>query len=203
MEMGTGGGPPEYFLVLAMWLTMTAVMMAPVVFPWLRALHRLATDQPSLALAPFAVGYGVAWVGFSAVVAMLHVGLDAAGLPVPLGVGAPAASATVLIVAGAYQFTGLKASCLIHCRSPVGYLLVRWRHGPVGWARLGLRHGLYCVGCCWALMALALVVGMTSLTWMGAMAAFMVAETALPFGYRLAKPAGVVLLAAGVAMLAS
>ena len=193
-----------------MWLTMTAVMMAPVAYPWVRALHRLAgapsqpasLSQRSPALvAPFVAGYALAWAGFSAVAAAVHAGLGASGLPVPLGVRAPAASAVVLIVAGAYQFTGLKESCVVHCRSPAGYLLVHWREGRAGWARLGFRHGLYCVGCCWALMLLALVVGMASVLWMGAMAAFMVAETALPFGHRLAKPAGVVLVVAGVAIL--
>lgn len=211
-----------------MWLAMTAVMMAPVVYPWLRALHVLTNGprpgsapagrrdapQPApggssvpadgsspVAVVPFAAGYAVAWAGFSTAAATLHAALGAAGLPVPLWVHAPVAAATVLIVAGAFQFTGLKESCLVHCRSPAGYLLAHWRGGAAGWARLGLRHGLYCVGCCWALMALALVVGMASLAWMGAMAAFMAAETALPFGHRLARPAGAVLLAAGTAML--
>lgn len=226
----------DYLFAFAMWTAMTGAMMTPVVFPWLRALHRLAAkpprhrprpralprlavkppagarsdrrpprpsspDRKAVALAPFGTGYAVAWLGFSAAAASLHVGLSWAGLPIPLGTHAPTAAAVVVIVAGAFQFTRLKESCLVHCRSPAGYLLAHWQEGPGGWARLGIRHGLYCVGCCWALMALALVVGMASIGWMGLMAAFMAAETALPFGRRLTKPAGVALLVLGTAML--
>ena len=214
----------DFFVAFAMWLAMTGVMMTPVVYPWLRALHRLAAGPPSalepasaasdrpapgtasrrstaVPLAPFGAGYALAWAGFSATAATAHVVLAESGAPVPLTTHAPAAAATILIAAGAFQFTGLKESCLAHCRSPAGYLLAHWREGAIGWALLGLRHGLYCVGCCWALMALALVVGMASVAWMGLMAAFMAAETALPFGRRLTKPAGAVLLAVGTGML--
>lgn len=201
--------PPDYPRVLLMWLAMTGVMMAPVVFPWLRALRRVTGaggdpgDGASTAML-FAAGYAAAWAGFSASAAGLHLALLQLNIPVPTGLDAPVASAAALCFAGGFQFTRLKEACLAHCRSPAGYLLTHWRKGPAGHVRLGFRHGLHCVGCCWALMALALVVGMIDLVWMGLLMAVMVAETALPIGARLRKPVGIALLgAAAVVLLAA
>ena len=188
-----------------MWLAMTAVMMAPVVYPWLRALWRIAgrgvPGAPMVATVPFAGGYMVAWAGFSAAAAAVHMTLSAMSLPIPFAMDAPVLSATALGLAGTFQLTRLKEACLSHCRSPAGFLLTRWRPGAAASARLGLEHGLYCVGCCWALMALALAVGMIDLLWMGVLMAVMVAETTLPFGARLTRPVGVALLAAGAALV--
>ncbi len=189
-----------------MWLAMTGVMMAPVVFPWLRALRRVAgagasPGEGATTAMLFAVGYAVAWAGFSATVAGLHLALLRLNIPVPTRLDAPVASAAALCFAGGFQFTRLKEACLAHCRSPAGYLLTHWRKGPAGHARLGFGHGLHCVGCCWALMALALVVGMIDLVWMGLLMAVMVAETALPIGARLRKPVGVALFAAAAVVL--
>ena len=191
----------EYLPVFLMWLAMTGVMMAPVVLPWLRALRRLADGGPLSSVGPFAAGYAVAWAGFSAALAGVHLALSRMSVPVPFGLEAPALSAAALFLAGGFQFTRLKEACLSHCRSPAGYLLTHWRSGPAGHARLGFGHGLHCVGCCWALMALALVVGMINLVWMGLLMAVMVAETTLPGGGRLRKPVGAVLLAAGAIVL--
>ena len=208
----TGGAGP-YAPLLLMWLAMTGVMMAPVVLPWLRALSRIADGGavsstgpvpavgPFASVGPFAAGYAVAWAGFSAAAAGVHVALSRMSVPVPFGLEAPALSAAALWLAGGFQFTRLKEACLSHCRSPAGYLLTHWRNGPAGHARLGFGHGLHCVGCCWALMALALVVGMINLVWMGLLMAVMVAETTLPGGARLRKPVGILLLAAGLAVL--
>ncbi len=208
----------SYVSVFAMWLAMTAVMMAPVVFPWLRALRRMSesrADGPggrpneaaavtgsSTSVAQFAAGYAAAWAGFSAAAAGVQLSLASLGLPVPFGLDAPVLSALALFLAGSFQFTGLKDACLSHCRSPAGYLLTHWRKGTAAHARLGFGHGLHCIGCCWALMALALVVGMIDLVWMGLLMAVMVAETTLPFGGRLPRPVGIALIVAGVVVLA-
>ncbi len=185
-----------------MWLAMTGIMMAPVAYPWLRALNRIAVGGPLASVTPFMGGYMAAWAGFSAVAAALHLLLSAMTLPVPFGMDAPVLSAVALVLAGAFQLTPLKGACLSRCRSPAGFLLSRWREGAAGHARLGFEHGLHCVGCCWALMALALVVGMADLLWMGVLMTVMVAETTLPFGARLTKPVGVALIAAGAVVLA-
>ena len=192
----------SYLSTFSMWLAMTAVMMAPEVYPWLRALNRGAAAGGPGPATPFLGGYMAVWACFSALAAALHFALVAVALPVPSGLHSPALSAAALILAGAFQLTRLKEACLSHCRSPAGFLLSNWRSGPAGHARLGFAHGLHCVGCCWALMALALVVGMADLIWMGLLMAVMVAETTLPFGERLSRPVGVALIAAGVAALA-
>ncbi|MDE2979784.1 MAG: DUF2182 domain-containing protein [Gemmatimonadota bacterium] len=203
--MSGGAGP--YAPLLLMWLAMTGVMMAPVVWPWLRALSRIAEEGALAAVGPFpavgsfAAGYAVAWAGFSAALAGFHLALSRMSVPVPFGLEAPVHSAAALWLAGGFQFTRLKEACLSHCRSPAGFLLSHWRSGPAGHARLGFGHGLHCVGCCWALMALALVVGMINLVWMGLLMAVMVAETTLPAGARLRKPVGALLFAAGLAVL--
>lgn len=195
-------GSLTYLSVFSMWLAMTAVMMTPVVYPWLRALNRVAAAGGPGSVTPFLGGYMIAWAGFSAAAATVHFALAALALPVPSGLHAPGLSGAALILTGAFQFTALKQACLAHCRSPAGFLLTNWRPGAAGHARLGLEHGLHCVGCCWALMALALVVGMANLVWMGLLMAVMVAETTMPFGARLSRPIGVALIAAGVAVLA-
>lgn len=189
----------SYSFALAMWMAMTAVMMAPIVLPWLRALKRQAADRNTPSFVPhFAAGYAVAWMGFSAIAAALQLLLGFLKVPVPFGLDAPFHSAAVLGLAGAYQFTPFKGACLSRCRSPAGYLLARWRNGAAGHLRMGLGHGLDCVGCCWALMALALVSGMINLAWMGLLMAVMVAETTLPFGARITRPVGVGLVGAAV-----
>ncbi len=190
-----------------MWLAMTAAMMAPVVFPWLRALSRVGAGVAgpragpvSGPVAPFLVGYWAAWIGFGLAAAALQWTLAGFGLPVPFGLGAPGASALVLLLAGCFQFTPLKRACLAHCRSPVGYLLSHWRVGFAGRARMGLGHGLHCLGCCWALMLLALAVGMVHLGWMALLTGVMVAETSWRGGGRLTRPLGVALIAAAAAV---
>ncbi len=196
--------PVTYLGAFAMWLAMTAFMMAPVVYPWLRALGRIPAGKAKgvpTSIGPFVTGYGVAWAGFSAVAAWAQVSLSALGIPVPFGLEARAPSAAVLMLAGGYQLTGFKKACLVHCRSPAGYLLLHWRDGVVGRAQVGLGHGLYCVGCCWALMALAFVAGMANLVWMALLMAVMLAETTLPFGSRLTRPVGIALLALGGGVL--
>ncbi len=190
----------SFWPVFAMWLAMTAVMMAPVAYPWLRALWRIVPASRH-SVIPFVGGYMIAWTGFSAAAAGVQQTLSTLNLPVPFAMDAPVLSAAALGLAGTFQFTKLKEACLSHCRSPAGFLLTRWRPGAAASTRLGLEHGLFCVGCCWALMALALAVGMIGLLWMGLLMAVMVAETTLPFGARLTRPLGIALLAAGAAVL--
>ncbi len=200
-----------YLSALGMWLAMTGLMMTPIVLPWLRALSRLAPGRQETAARParlppvasFAAGYGAAWTGFSAAAAGLHVFLTVLEIPVPFVLDAPVHSAAALILAGGFQFTPFKQACLSRCRSPAGYLLAHWRGGVSGHLRMGFGHGLDCVGCCWALMALALVVGMVHLAWMGLLMAIMVAETTLPFGARITRPVGVALVVAGLVALAA
>jgi len=102
-----------------------------------------------------------------------------------------------LIVAGMYQWTSLKYSCLTHCRSPLGFLMTHWREGRGGAARIGAHHGIYCLGCCWLLMALLFVLGVMNLLWIAVLSIFVLAEKALPTGLVLGRAAGSLMIGWG------
>ncbi|MDQ3935938.1 MAG: DUF2182 domain-containing protein, partial [Actinomycetota bacterium] len=104
----------------------------------------------------------------------------------------------VIVAAAAYQLTPLKRACLVKCRSPMMFLAERWRHGRRGGLELGLRHGAWCLGCCWALMAALFAVGVMSLGWMALIAAFIAAEKLLPWPAVARRSVAVLLLALGI-----
>ena len=150
-----------------MWFGMMAAMMLPVSVPWVRVLISLGDGQPDASRQVprpwdrvrtgtlFLTGYLSVWLLFSLAAAALQLWLAAL---VPLGRDTPVAG-FLLVGAGLYQLSPVKAACLRHCRSPLTWFLTRWRDGPRGTLGMGWGHGLYCLGCCWALMALALVLG--------------------------------------------
>ena len=106
----------------------------------------------------------------------------------------------ILLLAGAYQLTPLKSRCLTGCRSPLGFLMSHWRDGPGGAFLMGSRHGLFCLGCCWALMAVLFVVGVMNLAWVAVLTLFILAEKAGPAGARVSRIGGAVLIALGAAL---
>jgi predicted metal-binding membrane protein len=108
----------------------------------------------------------------------------------------------VLIVAGVYQWTPLKETCLRHCRSPLDFLLFHWREGPLGVLLSGLGHGAFCLGCCWMLMALLFVGGIMNLAWIAAIALLVLVEKTLPWGGWMGRLIGVVLVLWGAGTLA-
>jgi predicted metal-binding membrane protein len=110
--------------------------------------------------------------------------------------------AAILLLAGVYQFTPLKSTCLRACRTPADFLLTHWHRGLLGQARLGIEHGLYCLGCCWALMALFVGVGAMSLVWAVGIAAMVLVEKVLPRGVGFGRIAGTLLIGAAVVVLA-
>jgi predicted metal-binding membrane protein len=191
----------------AMWLVMMIVMMAPVVWPWVRAFHRFdlsgrRADGSSLATAEFIGGYIVAWSGYALVAAAVQIGLQKLQMFDVVGdrLG-PWPAATVLAAAGLYQLAPLKRACLTHCRNPMTYFLTRWRPGPAGGLRIGLAHGAYCVGCCWALMATAFAVGVMNTWWMAFLTAAAFIEQVSPWGARLRVPLAIAMGAAAAARL--
>ena len=209
-----------YGAAAGMWAAMTAAMMLPVVVPWLRAVHRIergggwqsgggATATPAstrvrTSAAPFVTltfvaGYAAAWTIFVLLAAALQTALESSGIGTPLRRTGGFALAVPLLLVGGYQFTGIKNRCLSKCRSPMGYLLSHWRSGRLGGMSMGWGHGLHCLGCCWALMLLALVVGHMHLAWMAVLTAVMVVETTVPGGHRAVRPVGAVLILAGLA----
>ena len=196
-------------LYAAAWLLMIVAMMLPTTLPLLGVFARITGGREDarrlLALAIF--GYVLAWGGFGllahAADSALH---SAAAGSAWLSTHGWVIGAGVLAAAGAFQFSSLKYRCLERCRTPFGFVNARW-HGvrPAREAlRVGFDHGLFCVGCCWALMLATFVVGMGSLGWMLLLAALMAAEKNLPVGRRLAAPVGVgFLVAAGAVLVAN
>lgn len=184
-----------------LWFAMTLVMMAPVVAPWVRAYATLAAPTPGTrswtATAPFVAGYAMVWAAFAVVMALLQLALVSAGALAGDRLTGVAGS-VVLIGAGLFQFAPVKRACLTHCRNPLSYFLVRWRNGPPSGVRLGLGHGLFCLGCCWALMLASFALGTMHLGWMAALTAVMALEQVAPWGAALGRAFGAGLVALGV-----
>ena len=107
----------------------------------------------------------------------------------------------ILIGAGLYQLTPLKRACLLHCQSPLAFLMMHWRSGKVGAFQMGMHHGIYCLGCCWALMLVLFAVGVMNLAWVAVLAAFVLLEKVGPPGMLVSRVAGVIMIAAGLRFL--
>jgi predicted metal-binding membrane protein len=199
-------GAAGFPALFAMWAAMAAAMMAPTALPALATYEELplpgeAGGQGFLALL---AGYLAVWLGFAAAAAAMQITLATAGLVTPAGDSASAAlNAVLLALAGGYQFTALKEACLSKCRHPLGFFMQHWRPGRRAALALGLRLGLVCLGCCWALMALAFVGGTMNLAWMGLATLVMVLEKLPEIGRPVTRPLGVLLLAAAAAFAIS
>jgi predicted metal-binding membrane protein len=200
----------QYFLLIfLMWAAMMVAMMLPSALPTILIFHRAARNDPEIhsparRLFAFAAGYMLAWCGFSIVASFLQWGLAEAALLSPMMVSAtPWLGGSILIAAGLYQWTPLKSACLRQCRSPLAFIAQYWQPGMPGALQLGLRHGLYCVGCCWALMLLLFVGGVMSLLWIGGITAFVLLEKLAPYGARQGRLSGLALVVAGAWVLIS
>jgi predicted metal-binding membrane protein len=159
--------------------------------------------RPAVSTAIFVAGYLLVWTGFSALAALGQWALQAMALlsPHTLEVG-PVLGGALLVAAGLYQMTPLKYACLARCQTPLGFLVTEWREGRRGALVMGLRHGAYCAGCCWLLMALLFAAGVMHLGWVAAIAAFVLLEKLLPAGRLAPLVTGGALLAWGVVVIA-
>ncbi len=211
------GAPPGLFASLclpaseapfaalwAMWALMAAAMMLPTFAPALATYRDLgATGATNSAGAVALVGgYLAVWLAASAAGALAQTALAGKALLGPDGASlSHYLTAALLIGAGVWQFSAVKAACLSKCRHPLTFFLERWRPGTARAARMGAELGAHCLGCCWALMALAFVGGTMNLLWMGAATLFMTLEKLPDIGRWLTRPAGAALIGAGVAAL--
>ena len=194
---GGGLGASGFGSALAMWALMSAAMMAPTALPAFSTYDDLG-NVTATGFGKLLGGYLIAWGGFSAVAALAQVSLYDLGLigglgqslSVPLTMG-------LLIGAGIYQFSAWKDACLSRCRAPLMFFMQHWDEGPF---RNGLRLGLDCVGCCWALMLLGFVGGTMNLAFMGLAMLLMTLEKLPEIGRHLTKPLGAALIAAGLAI---
>ena len=199
--------PAYAVLILAMWWVMMVAMMLPSAAPMLLLFARVnrkdkSAGAPLVPTALFAAGYLLGWAGFCVFAAALQWGLESARLLSPmLATTNRWLGAGILIAAGLSQFTPLKAMCLRHCRTPLGFLLGNWRSGRLGALRMGLEHGAFCLGCCWFLMALLFFGGVMNLYWIAGLAVFVLLEKTVPLGHWLGRLAGAVLVASGVALV--
>jgi len=194
----------SFVAAVAMWQAMMVAMMAPVVAPWVTAFAALAAREGrgrGRARVAFGGGYFVAWLGYSVAAAFAQFLLQRRGV-LGSGLALPShAGALVLVGAGLFQLTPLKQACLTHCRNPLTYFLQRWHDGPPGGFGVGLRHGLYCVGCCWALMATAFALGVMNVAWMAGLVVVMAIEQRVPRGVVIGRLAGVAIAVWGVVRL--
>src|SRR5688572_6541743 len=193
----------DVFLTFAMWAVMMVGMMAGSAVPVLllfaasRAKRAEPGARPSVLM--FGLGYLAVWTGFSACAALTQWGLHEAALLSPMmSASSPYLAGAILIVAGAYQLAPWKWACLTHCRSPLGFLMTHWRDGHSGAFQMGLRHGAYCLGCCWALMCVLFVVGVMNLVWVALLTGLVLIEKVGRTGVMVARWAGVVTVVVGI-----
>lgn len=192
-------------LFLVTWTVMMVAMMFPAIVPvvvtfdrWVRRAHR-----PRSATMSFVGGYLLVWAGFGVLVHAAVVYLQPL---LPRGDGGIRLGAVLLVLAGAYQFTPVKSVCLRHCRSPLAFVAqhaAQLRRGGLATARVGVTHGFFCLGCCWGLMLILVLLGMMSLAWMAAVAGVIFFEKVLPRAWPVTLGVAVMLVGLGVALLVS
>jgi predicted metal-binding membrane protein len=202
-----GGYAVIVVLFVAAWTLMTVAMMLPTSLPLLALFYSLVRQRANrIRLVGLVVlGYLGVWTVFGALVHLADRGVhEVVAHSAVLEANEWAISAGTILLAGAYQFTALKERCLQKCRSPLSFIMERWRGGreTAHALRLGLSHGLFCLGCCWSLMLLMFAVGVGSIAWMLALGTVMAVEKNLPWGRRLTVPLGLVLLAVGFVLVA-
>ena len=197
---------PHLLLLVAMWAVMMTAMMlptaAPLILLYAAAARRSAEANPARCVHALAAGYLMVWWLFSVVLTALQRLLAAAFVLTPMMEPAsPIVGAVLLGIAGVYQLTPLKRACLRACRSPLGFLMQGWRNGAAGAFRLGVRHGAYCLGCCWALMLILFAGGVMNLVVIVTLTVWVLVEKSAPFGERTPVVSGAALLGMAVWML--
>ncbi|RLA13731.1 MAG: DUF2182 domain-containing protein [Gammaproteobacteria bacterium] len=188
---------------LLMWAVMMVAMMVPSAAPAILLYARLQQDKQgntkTRPVALFLGGYLAAWSLFSLGATLAQWGLhEGALLSGAMAIDHRWLAAAVLLITGLYQWTPLKQACLKHCQSPLGFLLGFWRDDSLGIVRMGWRHGLFCVGCCWLLMAILFTVGVMNLIWVALIAVYVLLEKVVPNGQRFARISGVLLCGSAV-----
>lgn len=192
-------------VVFGMWAVMMAAMMLPSAAPMILlygTISRRRQASANVGTTSFVLGYVVVWALFSTVAVALQFAMEeAALLSSMMEMTSIALAGALLIAAGLYQWTPLKQACLRRCRSPLDFIMTEWREGSAGAFVMGLRHGVYCLGCCWLLMLLLFVGGVMNLLWIGGLAAFVLIEKLAPAGHWIGRAAGIALILWGTATL--
>ena len=205
---GMGGGPGTDLETLGwflgMWVVMMAAMMFPSVLPTVALYSRMTRSQAPLAPLVFASGYLLTWTAVGVLAfAISNLGASLLGDELSWDAAGRWVAGGILSAAALYELTPLKDVCLGKCRSPLGFLLGSWRGGVWGALQMGAKHGAWCVGCCWALMAALFALGVMSVAWMAFVAALIAAEKTLPWRHAATYGTALVLLLLGVLLVAA
>lgn len=193
----------DFGLMFVMWAVMMVAMMVPTAAPMILVFatvnrRRREQQRPFIPTGVFLLGYLVVWTGFAVLATLAQWGLHTAALlSSMMGSASPTVGGALLVAAGVFQWTQLKYSCLKNCRTPLGFLMSEWREGRDGALVMGLRHGLYCLGCCWILMGLLFVLGVMNLLWIAALAGFVLVEKVAPAGHWVSRLSGLLLIGWG------
>jgi predicted metal-binding membrane protein len=202
-------GAGDFFLTFVMWAVMMVAMMTPSATPMLLTfanINRRRREQQRLFVPTgvFLLGYLVVWAGLAVAATLVQWGLHEAALLSPrVESTSPLLGGVLLLVAGIYQWTPLKRVCLTQCRSPLGFIMSDWREGTRGALGMGLRHGTYCLGCCWVLMGLLFVAGVMNLLWVASIAVFILVEKVAPAGNWVGRATGLLLIGWGALVVTS
>ena len=194
--------------MLSMWWVMMAAMMLPSAAPLILLFAAVQRKQreasnPFVPTGFLVAGYLAVWAAFGIVAALLQWGLEQSGLlMVSMSMVSPMLGATLLIAAGLYQFTPIKGACLSHCRSPLVFVTTHWRPGSGGAFRMGITHGVFCLGCCWVLMGLLFFGGVMNPIWIGGLALYVLVEKIMPRGHWVRYLSGVLLVVWGLGIAA-
>jgi predicted metal-binding membrane protein len=191
--------------IVVMWQAMMVAMMTPSVLGWLFTFAALTTRDHAARrafgpVAGFAAGYFVVWLAYGILAGVLQTVLEHAGFLETSGRLPASAGGVVLIAAGLLYFTPFSRACLTHCRNPLTYFLARWDNAPRRGFSIGLTHGAYCVGCCWALMITGFAMGVMNMLWMAFLTLLMCLEKLAPNGDRVGAIAAVAMAIWGAAL---
>jgi len=205
MPMDSAWSATNVVAVFVMWTIMMMAMMLPSAAPMVLTFTTLCRRKDQVhRVWTFIAAYLTIWAAFSATATALQWGLQTSSLITPMsGSRSVWLTGILLLVAGAVQFTPLKEVCLRHCRTPMGFLLTEWRDGRVGAWWMGVKHGLLCLGCCWALMGLLFVAGVMNLAWVAALTAAVVIEKLHPAGVGIGRLLGGILIVTGTVRIAA
>jgi predicted metal-binding membrane protein len=204
---GGSWGPSYWVVMVLMWWIMMIAMMTPSAAPVVLLYARVyrhgqrhgQIESPYVPTASFVAGYLFVWLVFSLGATSLQWLLESLDLLDAMMMWSSdlVLSGGLLIAAGTYQFSPLKQACLKHCRSPIEFVSQHWRQGRVGATVMGIEHGIYCVGCCWLVMALLFVGGIMNLVWIAGLAIIVLVEKIAPAGRQVANAAGAAMIATG------
>ncbi len=199
----------DYFVMMfLMWAIMMVGMMvpsaAPMILVYAGMVRKRQNASPYLSTGSFVGGYLFVWTAFSLAATVLQWGMDETALLSPMMVStSPWLGAGLLIAAGIFQLTPYKKACLRHCRTPFSFFMEHWSTGKLGAFKMGLHHGWYCLGCCWAIMGLLFFGGVMNLVWIGAITIFVLLEKVLPRVEMAGRVSGYAMIAFGAFVLAA